>query len=212
MAETTKKEKTIIERLIKIQQGLKAPKSKESRDKYGKVRYTYRSCEDILEAVKPLLKDTGCVLTISDEIINIADRFYVKATATLQCDDAQITTSALAREDNNANMSGAQCTGAASSYARKYCLNGLFAIDDTKDADDIDAMNGTQQAAQGKIDSPEKVMAFCDQNGISLARLCGFYKIRSVKEFTADRYEHLNANLQAMIHDMTERGSDLSTK
>lgn len=202
MAETTKKEKTIIERLIKIQQGLKAPKSKESRDKYGKVRYTYRSCEDILEAVKPLLKDAGCVLTISDEIINIADRFYVKATATLQCDDGQVSTSALAREDNNSNMSGAQNTGASSSYARKYALNGLFCIDDTKDADDIDAMNGAQPQQAGKIDSPEKVKAFCDQNGISIARLCGFYGIRNVNEFTKDRYEHLNTNLQAMIHDM----------
>ena len=100
-------------------------------------KYKYRSCEDILAAVKPLLKETGCTLTLTDEILLIGERYYVKATVTLnngKGDTAQ--TSALAREeDEKKGMDASQITGAASSYARKYALNGLFAIDDTKDAD-----------------------------------------------------------------------------
>ena len=128
----------MIETLSKIQCELKAPKTQTN--KAG--GYSYRSCEDILEAVKPLLEKYGVALTISDEIVLVGDRFYVKATATLRGKDSEINASAYARETEvKLNKYGgeildrAQITGSTSSYARKYALNGLFAIDDTKDAD-----------------------------------------------------------------------------
>lgn len=116
--------------LSEIQQKLKAPKNQFNS--FGK--YNYRSCEDILVAVKPLLD--GATLTISDEIINVGDRYYVKATATLRYGEESETVTAFAREEENKKgMDASQITGSASSYARKYALNGLFLIDDTKDAD-----------------------------------------------------------------------------
>lgn len=125
-----------MKELIMIQQGLKAPKSQYNS--FGK--YHYRSCEDILEAVKPLLEEQACTLTISDEIFLIGDRYYVKATATLINSEGKVfSTTACAREsDSKAGMDASQITGSASSYARKYALNGLFCIDDTKDADTMD--------------------------------------------------------------------------
>lgn len=122
-----------MKELIKIQKELKAPKNQMNN--FG--GYKYRSCEDILEAVKPLLN--GAMLTITDEMIQLGDRYYVKATATLTASDKSISVSAYAREAlDKKGMDSAQITGAASSYARKYCLNGLFLIDDTKDADTMD--------------------------------------------------------------------------
>lgn len=119
----------INEKLAHIQKMLKAPKGQ--LNKFG--GYKYRSCEDILEAVKPLLEDL--TLTISDEIVHIGDRYYVKALVVLT-GDGMISTQAYAREEESKKgMDASQITGAASSYARKYALNGLFAIDDTKDAD-----------------------------------------------------------------------------
>lgn len=120
-------------KLNNIQQNLKAPKNQ--RNRFG--NYNYRSCEDILEAVKPLLD--GAVLTLNDEIINLGNRFYVKATAKLSDENENIENSAYAREaEIKKGMDEAQITGSASSYARKYALNGLFCIDDTKDADTMD--------------------------------------------------------------------------
>lgn len=125
-------EKTFTQRLIEVQRTLKAPKSQYN--KFGK--YRYRSAEDILNSVKPLLADQGLTLTISDEVILIGSRYYIRATCTLTDGQTQISTSALAREDEiKKGMDGSQITGTASSYARKYALNGLFCIDDTKDAD-----------------------------------------------------------------------------
>ena len=123
-----------MKRLIEIQQKLKAPKNQYNN--FGK--YKYRSCEDILEGVKPLLSEVKLALVIKDEIISINDRFYVKAIASLYDEEGKpiAETSALAREEETKKgMDGSQVTGASSSYARKYALNGLFAIDDTKDAD-----------------------------------------------------------------------------
>ncbi|NRA47711.1 MAG: ERF family protein [Phaeodactylibacter sp.] len=119
--------------LQKIQEQLKAPKGQTN--KFG--GYKYRSCEDIMEAVKPILAQHGCALTVSDEIIAVGERVYVKATATLLgAGDDPVVVSASAREpETKKGMDEAQITGATSSYARKYALNGLFAIDDTKDAD-----------------------------------------------------------------------------
>jgi hypothetical protein len=118
--------------LAKIQSLIKAPKGQFNS--FGK--YKYRSCEDIVEAVKPVINQLGFYLTLSDEIVNIGGRFYIKATATLSNGTETYTCSAYAREEESKKgMDGSQVTGASSSYARKYCLNGLFAIDDTKDSD-----------------------------------------------------------------------------
>ena len=122
-------------KLVKIQAELKAPKNQMNA--FGK--YKYRSAEDIIEAVKPILFKNNCALLISDEIVQVADRVYVKATAMLideNNEELPIQVYGWAREEEvKKGMDAAQITGSASSYARKYALNGLFAIDDTKDAD-----------------------------------------------------------------------------
>lgn len=124
--------KHIYEALMKIQSELKAPKNQ--RNNFG--GYNYRSCEDIMEAVKPLLLKNGVVLTVSDDMSVVGNRVYVKATATLSDGEDVISNSAFAREaEIKKGMDDSQITGATSSYARKYALNGLFCIDDTKDAD-----------------------------------------------------------------------------
>lgn len=139
MAET-KQEK--LSELVYIQSKLKAPKGQEN--KFG--GYKYRSCEDILEAVKPLLESQNCSLTISDDIIQVGERIYVKATATLHTPSKEYVNTAFAREAlAKKGMDESQVTGAASSYARKYALNGLFCIDDTKDAD---ALNVNKEYTQ----------------------------------------------------------------
>lgn len=118
--------------LIEIQNELKAPKNQ--RNNFG--NYNYRSCEDILEAVKPLLKKHNCLLTISDDIVEVGGRVYVKATVTISNKESSYNVTAYAREsESKKGMDSSQLTGATSSYARKYALNGLFLIDDTKDAD-----------------------------------------------------------------------------
>jgi hypothetical protein len=119
--------------LVKIQAELKAPKGQFNA--FGK--YKYRNAEDIIEAVKPILNKYGTALVISDEVLEVGDRIYIKATATLlDGTDDSISVSGWAREEEvKKGMDAAQITGSASSYARKYALNGLFAIDDTKDSD-----------------------------------------------------------------------------
>jgi len=124
----------IYEKLLNIQAELKAPKNQYND--FGK--YHYRSCEDILEGLKPVLAKHQAAVTISDEIVIIGDRYYVKATATLIDVEKgdKVEVSAYAREDEQKKgMDASQLTGSTSSYARKYALNGLFAIDDTKDSD-----------------------------------------------------------------------------
>lgn len=132
---------TIYNKLLAVQVELKAPKSQYNS--FGK--YKYRNCEDILESLKPILEKVRATVIISDEIVNIADRFYVKATAKIVDVDTgdYVEVSAFAREDENKKgMDSSQITGSTSSYARKYALNGLFAIDDNKDADTLNR-NGT---------------------------------------------------------------------
>ena len=127
-------ENQIYKKLASIQSELKAPKNQYNS--FGK--YYYRNCEDILEAVKPLCFKYGAAVRVEDEIVLIGDRYYVKATAIFIDAESRVSVSntAYAREeDNKKGMDGAQVTGSTSSYARKYALNGLFAIDDTKDSD-----------------------------------------------------------------------------
>ena len=136
--------------LLEIQSKLKAPKGQYNS--FGK--YSYRSCEDILEALKPLLKEHSATLTITDTIEQIGDRYYVKATAQLQVGETSHSVAAYAREDEQRKgMDGSQITGSASSYARKYALNGLFCIDDTKDAD---ATNDHGKSAPEQPKAPPK--------------------------------------------------------
>lgn len=138
---------SIYDSLIKVQVELKAPKSQYNS--FG--RYNYRNVEDILEAVKPLLQDHGLTLIVSDELVNIGDRYYVRATAAVSGFGATVAANGFAREEETKKgMDGAQITGAASSYARKYALNGLFAIDDTKDADSDEHTAQSQQNAPSK--------------------------------------------------------------
>lgn len=122
----------LVEKVSDIQKRLKAPKSQYNS--FGK--YAYRNQEDILEAVKPLLNEHGLVQTVSDEIVEVGGRIYVKATVTITDGEFSIANSAFAREPlEQKGMNDAQITGSVSSYARKYALNGMYAIDDTKDAD-----------------------------------------------------------------------------
>lgn len=138
--------------LQQIQQKLKAPKNQ--RNSFG--GYNYRSCEDILEALKPVLAEFNAAVLLSDEIVQMGTRWYVKATATLKTENESISVTAFAREaENRKGMDESQITGSASSYARKYALNGLFGIDDTKDAD---TMDNRQTFSQPKKDDPFSVL------------------------------------------------------
>lgn len=140
--------KPIYASLMAVQAELKAPKNQHNS--FGK--YDYRSAEDIIEAVKPLLKDNGLFLNMSDEIVLIGDRYYVKATVKVVdvVTGESVQTSALAREAaQKKGMDESQVTGTASSYARKYALNGLFAIDDNRDADTDEYARQTSQNAAG---------------------------------------------------------------
>ena len=139
------------EKLVKIQKELKAPKAQFNA--FGK--YNYRSCEDIIEAVKPLLHAEGLILTISDSVICVGSRNYVCAEVDVTDGKTHISTLAYAREaEVQKGMNEAQITGSASSYARKYALNGLFAIDDTKDAD---ATNDHGQTDTTTTKTPEEL-------------------------------------------------------
>lgn len=151
----------VYAKLLEIQQAIKAPK--DQRNDFG--NYKYRSCEDIVEAVKPLLGEQKAVLTISDEIKMVGDRYYIFATAAIV--DAEtgerVEVTAQAREaDSKKGMDPSQVTGATSSYARKYALNGLLAIDDTKDADAQAPIQApTQEPAQEPANKPLPKCEMC---------------------------------------------------
>lgn len=148
-----KKETGLQEALIAIQKKLKAPK--DLYNKFG--NYKYRSAESILEAVKPLLAENGVLLTITDELVMIGNRYYVKSTATAQKGGETMCGIGYAREDDSKKgMDGSQITGASSSYARKYALNGLFLIDDTKDADTDEYPNQQESAAKKAQPKPSQ--------------------------------------------------------
>jgi hypothetical protein len=156
----------LLEKLQLVQSQLKAPKNQ--RNTFG--NYNYRSCEDILEAVKPLLKEQQLTLTISDDVINIGNRYYVMATVTLTDGEEKEIVKAFAREsETKKGMDESQITGACSSYARKYALNGLFLIDDTKDAD---SMDNNEQKKDIKVDvkadkRKETIIDLCKKLGFT---------------------------------------------
>lgn len=189
-----------MEKLIKIQSELKAPKGQ--LNKFG--GYKYRSCEDILEAVKPLCARENVQLTISDEIVQIGERYYVKATASVTDGNETVSVHALAREEESKKgMDSSQLTGATSSYARKYALNGLFCIDDTKDADTDEFTERTKGPnKKQKADAPksneltyrEKLIIYAKEAGIPFAELAKDYDLNS--KTTEERFKEVLEDLE----------------
>ena len=167
------------EKILKIQSELKAPKGQYNS--FGK--YKYRSCEDILEAVKPILKENKMIMNITDELVYIGERYYIKATAILTDTEngEQFINTAYAREDESKKgMDGSQITGTASSYARKYALNGLFNIDDTKDADTDEFHNQNNKLiTKAQIKKIEELVE-------DIPAMLNYYKIDKIENMTSD--------------------------
>lgn len=181
---------TFQQKIVAIQSMLKAPKGQYNS--FGK--YNYRSCEDILEGVKPLLSEQELILTIADSIEMIGDRYYVKATATLSDGTNSISTSAYARESlDKKGMDSSQVTGATSSYARKYALNGLLCIDDTKDADTMDNSKKPVQQTQETVYNWNSLKTRAVQGGISEEELVSYvtetFKVSKPSELKQEHYQ-----------------------
>lgn len=193
----------IYEKLTEVQNELKAPKSKYNS--FGK--YNYRSCEDILEAVKPILKAKRLAMTVKDDVFNIGDRFYIMATVTVyDCEsDEKVTTTAYAREDaDKKGMDGSQITGSSSSYARKYALNGMFAIDDTKDADswnthDKDRTVEKKEAERATEEQVAKLRALYKGKEDKLTELLDKYGITSPVQFKRMEIQSVIDKLEAKL-------------
>lgn len=174
---------SLATKLMKIQTELKAPKN--LYNSYG--QYSYRNAEGIQEAVKPFLKKHNCVLTLTDEIVEVGGRIYVKAVAVLNdCDsDTQFAVKAYAREaETKKGMDEAQITGATSSYARKYALNGLFLLDDTKDVDSEEYQAPAQKTTQKTY--REQLREYCIANNIDgreVARKYGLHKESTEEDY-----------------------------
>ena len=219
--------KPIFAALMAVQAELKAPKGQHNS--FGK--YDYRSAEDIIEAVKPLLKENGLFLNMSDEVVLVGDRYYVKATVKVVdvVTGESVQTSALAREaSQKKGMDESQVTGTASSYARKYALNGLFAIDDNRDADTDEYARQTSQNAAGArstrnaytskgsandelrskaMHSLSKEMQRVGASGEEVSALCGvkFGKTNS-RDLSTGELSKLAANLEAWIAEQMGGG------
>lgn len=219
--------KPIYASLMAVQAELKAPKGQHNS--FGK--YDYRSAEDIIEAVKPLLKENGLFLNMSDEVVLVGDRYYIKATVKVVdvVTGESVQTSALAREAaQKKGMDESQVTGTASSYARKYALNGLFAIDDNRDADTDEYARQTSQSAAGArsqrnaypskgsanddlrskaMHALSKEMQRVGASGEEVSALCGvkFGKTNS-RDLSTGQLSQLAANLEAWIAEQMGGG------
>ena len=188
----------IYEKLLNIQTELKAPKGQYNS--FGK--YKYRSCEDILEAVKPICAKNKATLVLSDSLENIGDRYYIKATAILIDVESgeNLENTAYAREElEKKGMDGSQITGTASSYARKYALNGLFNIDDTKDADtdeytkqskaiDEDVKNEFQVDEKVTELEAKTIYGLIMNQKRDLNKFLDYFKIKNTNELTKSQY------------------------
>lgn len=171
---------TIYEKLIKVQEELKVPKNQFNS--FGK--FKYRSCEDILEELKPLLVKNGLFLMISDNVELLGDRYYIKATCTITDGDISISNSAYAREiEKKDRMDETQTTGSSSSYARKYALNGLFLIDDTKDPDTDEYQKQTRENANKQTSRPGAGSSKADKL-VTESQLSRLYAIGSSKGYS----------------------------
>lgn len=186
----------IYEKLAVIQEKISVPKN--NVNDFGK--YNYRSCEDILAAVKPILKETGTVLTLDDEVVLINERYYVKATATLfSVEEGKldtITNYAYAREEESKKgLDASQITGSCSSYARKYALAGLFLLDGEKDADTRDNREPeerpTEEAMAKKITGTQlkTLKTKCETDNVDEAYICKSFRIKDLKELTGAQYK-----------------------
>ena len=178
----------VYEKLSKVQCGLKAPKSQYNS--FG--GYYYRNCEDIQEAAKQLLCEIGALLVLTDDLISIGDRYYIKATASfIDCETGEkIENTAYAREEiSKKGMDSSQITGATSSYARKYALNGLFCIDDSKDSDSEENNNLTKAALISEFKSEIK------RTGKSLAY---FLKNSGVERIEDMGNDYLSSSVEAL--------------
>ena len=196
---------SIAEKMVAIQSRLNAPKNQYNS--FGK--YNYRSCESILEAVKPLLKEQNCYMVITDDIFSVGDRVYVQAVATIT--DAEsgetIQNTAFAREaEKKTGMDDSQITGTASSYARKYALNGLFLIDDNKDADTdenhIERKARSEHKAQQ--DDPkvgakqiEQMTELAGEKGVSISAICERFSVMSLQDMTMKQFVQAVKMLEA---------------
>lgn len=176
--------------LLKIQTELKAPKTQFN--KFG--GYQYRSCEDIVEALKPLQEKYKCVVLLNDELVIIGDRYYIRATATIINEKGdKISVSALAREpENKKGMDESQITGSSSSYARKYALNGLFAIDDTKDADatnthDKEPSKNQKQTLTLTLEQKRDITELLEATNTDLNKFLDFFKVYSIDNVPYDK-------------------------
>lgn len=187
---TTDSQVILTQRVGDIQHKLKAPKGQYNS--FGK--YNYRSCEDILEGVKPLLKEHDLALLIDDEIVQIGERYYVKATAKITDGSEIVSATAYAREpDTKKGIDESQITGATSSYARKYALNALLCIDDTKDADTMDNSKKPVQQTQETVYNWQTLKARATQGGISEEDLVHYVtetlKVKKPSELTQEHYQ-----------------------
>ena len=172
----------MTEALRQIQNRLNAPKNQYNN--FGK--YAYRSCESILEAVKPLLSEYGAEVVLTDNIKLIGDRFYVEATAIFTCGEDEVVVTAYAREpETKKGMDESQITGTASSYARKYALNGLFLIDDSKDADTDEYRNETHRD-EPRVEAKQiqQLTDLADEKGVSLMAICERFNLNSIQDMT----------------------------
>jgi|SRR5690625_4387091 len=194
------------EKLIHVQKELKAPKG--NYNSFGK--YKYRSAEDILEAVKPLNAEQGLLLTLADEPILIGEWHYIKATASITDGEGSHTVTAYAREsESKKGMDGSQITGTASSYARKYALNGLYLIDDTKDADTDEYQNQNKQQSEpitqkqvGSIKT--KSMKFAEARNGSVDEVYKALKITDITKLSKKQAENAEKKLDGWINKANE--------
>ena len=189
-------EKNVYMKLVEVQSKLKAPKSQFN--KFG--NYAYRNCEDILEALKPLLNEVKAIINISDDVVLVGERYYIKATVKFICAETGeiIEASAIAREEENKKgMDSSQLTGSTSSYARKYALNGLFAIDDTKDSDATNTHNkDTSKASNNNevISEAQVKRLFVLAKGKDTDKVKSVvdkYGFKSSKDITKDKYNSI---------------------
>ena len=190
-------EKNINNLLVEVQSELKAPKSQYNS--FGK--YNYRSTEDILEALKPILKEKNLALVVLDDVVQVSDRVYIKSTAKLSYDQESIEVTAFARESlTKKGMDDSQITGTASSYARKYALNGMFLIDDSKDADsdEFSKQNKSQKNSEQKPKQPKITLEEVKMSLNDLVKKTGgdytaisAYLLKHVK---ADNFNELNVD------------------
>ena len=188
---------TLIDKLAAIQTKLHAPKNQKNT--FG--GYNYRSCEDILEAVKPLLD--GLVLTITDEVTDVGGRIYVKATARLTDGKDAMTATAFAREaESRKGMDESQITGSTSSYARKYALNGLFLIDDNKDADSQDNSEQGQKAKPQPAQKPFDLPAALEW--VKKAATVEQVKQRGRQAYAKATNEEERARIAALVEELEQ--------